>query len=143
MYVCWFDVVFFFFKQKTAYEMRISDWSSDVCSSDLHQQFAGSNFGASIRNGLRVLQEMAFDTARSCRAVRPDRRSHCPGKSSEEMATGVEAAFDFRSQPRMDGFVRSHQSLNQADGGPRLRGGDALFIASLKPPPAISAEIGR
>src|SRR3546814_3210155 len=28
----WF---FFFFKQKTAYEMRISDWSSDVCSSDL------------------------------------------------------------------------------------------------------------
>src|SRR3546814_17697198 len=29
--------VFFFFKQKTAYEMRISDWSSDVCSSDLHR----------------------------------------------------------------------------------------------------------
>src|SRR3546814_2908825 len=28
-------VLFFFFKQKTAYEMRISDWSSDVCSSDL------------------------------------------------------------------------------------------------------------
>src|SRR3546814_9935472 len=28
-------LVFFFFKQKTAYEMRISDWSSDVCSSDL------------------------------------------------------------------------------------------------------------
>src|SRR3546814_8940608 len=27
---------FFFFKQKTAYEMRISDWSSDVCSSDLY-----------------------------------------------------------------------------------------------------------
>src|SRR3546814_4361108 len=30
-----FDMIFFFFKQKTAYEMRISDWSSDVCSSDL------------------------------------------------------------------------------------------------------------
>src|SRR3546814_1202740 len=29
--------VFFFFKQKTAYEMRISDWSSDVCSSDLRR----------------------------------------------------------------------------------------------------------
>src|SRR3546814_12313627 len=28
-------IVVFFFKQKTAYEMRISDWSSDVCSSDL------------------------------------------------------------------------------------------------------------
>src|SRR3546814_2413054 len=33
--------VFFFFKQKTAYEMRISDWSSDVCSSDLVTQDAG------------------------------------------------------------------------------------------------------
>src|SRR3546814_9488627 len=30
------DFFFFFFKQKTAYEMRISDWSSDVCSSDLN-----------------------------------------------------------------------------------------------------------
>src|SRR3546814_11540351 len=31
----------FFFKQKTAYEMRISDWSSDVCSSDQHADDAG------------------------------------------------------------------------------------------------------
>src|SRR3546814_8787255 len=30
-----YEYCFFFFKQKTAYEMRISDWSSDVCSSDL------------------------------------------------------------------------------------------------------------
>src|SRR3546814_9151476 len=45
--MCWFVVVlytfvsycfFFFFKQKTAYEMRISDWSSDVCSSDLERR---------------------------------------------------------------------------------------------------------
>src|SRR3546814_4608449 len=34
------DGVFFCFKQKTAYEMRISDWSSDVCSSDLRGQRA-------------------------------------------------------------------------------------------------------
>src|SRR3546814_8516955 len=35
--MCWCSthVIVFFFKQKTAYEMRISDWSSDVCSSDL------------------------------------------------------------------------------------------------------------
>src|SRR3546814_1760178 len=31
--------IFFFFKQKTAYEMRIRDWSSDVCSSDLKASF--------------------------------------------------------------------------------------------------------
>src|SRR3546814_7652802 len=34
--------LFFFFKQKTAYEMRISDWSSDVCSSDLAQAAASN-----------------------------------------------------------------------------------------------------
>src|SRR3546814_8260868 len=33
---------FLFFKQKTAYEMRISDWSSDVCSSDLIRDIAGT-----------------------------------------------------------------------------------------------------
>src|SRR3546814_7504945 len=31
------SIIFFFFKQNTAYEMRISDWSSDVCSSDLRR----------------------------------------------------------------------------------------------------------
>src|SRR3546814_8430739 len=37
-------VFVFFFKQKTAYEMRISDWSSDVCSSDLQWEFYGPMF---------------------------------------------------------------------------------------------------
>src|SRR3546814_9024800 len=37
---------FFFFKQKTAYEMRISDWSSDVCSSDLTFWFIGFELGS-------------------------------------------------------------------------------------------------
>src|SRR3546814_1092795 len=40
---------FFFFKQKTAYEMRISDWSSDVCSSDLHVELA--------RHALAVIED--------------------------------------------------------------------------------------
>src|SRR3546814_12282357 len=39
MFSCCFS--FFFFKQKTAYEMRISDWSSDVCSSDLVHDTVG------------------------------------------------------------------------------------------------------
>src|SRR3546814_3792420 len=39
IYVIFFNgLLFFFFKQKTAYEMRISDWSSDVCSSDLDDE---------------------------------------------------------------------------------------------------------
>src|SRR3546814_2611715 len=48
--------LFFFFKQKTAYEMRISDWSSDVCSSDLggHPADAGAD-GVVGEEGLRPL----------------------------------------------------------------------------------------
>ena len=38
LYKC-FCIVFFFFKQKTAYEIKECDWSSDVCSSDLHTGF--------------------------------------------------------------------------------------------------------
>src|SRR3546814_2162786 len=38
-------VFFFFVKQKSAYEMRISDWSSDVCSSDLSAPFANQRTG--------------------------------------------------------------------------------------------------
>src|SRR3546814_10806858 len=43
--VCGVTGRFVFFKQKTAYEMRISDWSSDVCSSDLTASIALTNPG--------------------------------------------------------------------------------------------------
>src|SRR3546814_20682327 len=47
---------FFFFKQKTAYEMRISDWSSDVCSSDLRlfDSIIGAAFQDAMRGKLQV-----------------------------------------------------------------------------------------
>src|SRR5213076_3444707 len=51
-------VFFFFFKQKTAYEMVGSDWSSDVCSSDLPETTTGGNalkFYASVRLDIRRL----------------------------------------------------------------------------------------
>src|SRR3546814_11057375 len=48
--MCWFYYcLFFFFKQKTAYEMRISDWSSDVCSSDLSRVACGADFQSTLR----------------------------------------------------------------------------------------------
>src|SRR3546814_5022665 len=49
-----FVMLFFFFKQKTAYEMRISDWSSDVCSSDLGRYGTASN-GMLACCGVRLL----------------------------------------------------------------------------------------
>src|SRR3546814_4091465 len=57
---------FFFFKQKTAYEMRISDWSSDVCSSDLvaHQRrfevaALGQRFAVSIEASAKRAHHLA------------------------------------------------------------------------------------
>src|SRR3546814_11377005 len=46
--------MFFFFKQKTAYEMRISDWSSDVCSSDLSTAVGGHRDRWRRRKGQRA-----------------------------------------------------------------------------------------
>src|SRR3546814_4909579 len=48
----------FFFKQKTAYEMRISDWSSDVCSSDL---FPGEEEPVSSPDDYRALLDHSVD----------------------------------------------------------------------------------
>src|SRR3546814_3118243 len=48
-------MLFFFFKQKTAYDMRISDWSSDVCSSDLIMNTETSNSPETRRNDLLAL----------------------------------------------------------------------------------------
>src|SRR3546814_1452295 len=55
------SLFFFFFKQKTAYEMRISDWSSDVCSSDLSRRSAGVRTGGS---GARATGRRVRQTAR-------------------------------------------------------------------------------
>src|SRR3546814_9758782 len=54
VYDALWDVFFFFFKQNTAYEMRISDWSSDVCSSDLHMLMASTVAGLSALVGILV-----------------------------------------------------------------------------------------
>src|SRR3546814_13145837 len=62
---------FFFFKQKTAYEMRISDWSSDVCSSDLQlaKQIGRPDLGVMIgrsaqANSLDAVEVSGFPTVR-------------------------------------------------------------------------------
>src|SRR3546814_8664082 len=48
----------FFFKHKTAYEMRISDWSSDVCSSDLYVN-ARSELAGEFRHGVEQVRDEA------------------------------------------------------------------------------------
>src|SRR3546814_5028709 len=51
-YFHFFICLVFFFKQKTAYEMRISDWSSDVCSSDLRRAMRASKVLATFQIGV-------------------------------------------------------------------------------------------
>src|SRR3546814_5314981 len=65
------SVCFFFFKQKTAYEMRISDWSSDVCSSDLYREricdHPGTSdvFASHDRTEINIIQSFVDEAARS------------------------------------------------------------------------------
>src|SRR3546814_3227816 len=88
-----FDLLtlFFFFKQKTAYEMRISDWSSDVCSSDLVHH--ASNDACLDRNYGNVL--IIFDRLFGTFAAALDRSS--PPRS-EERRGGKECVSRCRSR---------------------------------------------
>src|SRR3546814_5782946 len=79
--------IFFFFKQKTAYEMRISDWSSDVCSSDLLQLGLGRR---EETLDLRAAQPLRKNlTAKISSMIRRhdsvllERSLHIPGKWSK------------------------------------------------------------
>src|SRR3546814_2581120 len=69
VYFC-YCFLFFFFKQKTAYEMRISDWSSDVCSSDLSTSRADS----STVIGYPLLQRRHDKLGAGADALRPAQR---------------------------------------------------------------------
>src|SRR6187431_2697949 len=53
-------VFFFFFKQKTAYEITVRDWSSDVCSSDLAVRYDPKNVAALFNRGL-ILRDKGED----------------------------------------------------------------------------------
>src|SRR3546814_3772390 len=77
----------FFFKQKTAYEMRISDWSSDVCSSDLARRFRV----AAPDSGQPVL---ALHATLSVRRPRDARRRDQAGQGADPALVDVEAGSD-------------------------------------------------
>src|SRR3546814_4847861 len=97
-----FCLYFFFFKQKTAYEMRISDWSSDVCSSDLQGDAVHEG-----DDGLGVSEEQVVEAifgveegARFHPILRPAFREHA------DIAAGAEAAaFAMVDDDRLDRVV--------------------------------------
>src|SRR3546814_4941274 len=83
--------VFFFFKQKTAYEMRSSDWSSDVCSSDLCLVELGGI--TSIRDELLRLHAMALTIVEGIALTVPAESAR-----SEERRVGKECVSTCRSR---------------------------------------------
>src|SRR3546814_5961044 len=84
------DCVFFFFKQKTAYEMRISDWSSDVCSPDLCWKF-GFSKGELVGPGRRMVE--------NTEPLPPERASEDSASiRSEERRVGKECVSTCRSR---------------------------------------------
>src|SRR3546814_4829377 len=78
---------FFFFKQKTAYEMRISDWSSDVCSSDLITEIFAA-MGFTIAEGPDIEDDFHNFTALNIPPEHPARQMqdtfYLPPRASED-----------------------------------------------------------
>src|SRR3546814_2328032 len=88
----------FFFKQKTAYEMRISDWSSDVCSSDLLRSAAPDQSGPARILGMSLDPLLRNSTVAEERGdvvfrIRTDRNGR-----SEERRVGKECVSTCRSR---------------------------------------------
>src|SRR3546814_1753127 len=96
---CYLVYFFFFFKQKTAYEMRISDWSSDVCSSDLRRPVRP--FAVQRRPRIRPGLEQVGDV--EMRLGVPDDQPAAVGQPavqprSEERRVGKECVSTCRSR---------------------------------------------
>src|SRR3546814_14389997 len=92
-----FCIFLFFFKQKTAYEMRISDWSSDVCSSDLTASSAAQSRG----HGLSGFAGEGAKLAASAAPMRPDSAGGAFARLVHMRAEGG----DEGAQSRLDGGV--------------------------------------
>src|SRR3546814_13011810 len=89
-------MVVVFFKQKTAYEMRISDWSSDVCSSDLNSLERKGDGSLALRIGFRRMDGFREDWAKALAVARANgtfdsmealaRRAELPGRALRSLA---------------------------------------------------------
>src|SRR3546814_9463217 len=94
-------VGFFFFKQKTAYEMRISDWRSDVCSSDLSELRSGPKPEEGETHASRYLARKKLWRLPGHRRRLPGgqrrRARHAAGRS-EERRVGKECVSTCRSR---------------------------------------------
>src|SRR3546814_6762050 len=93
----------FFFKQKTAYEMRISDWSSDVCSSDLLEVAHGQQVARPVHITVDMPEHdrrrrTQADAMCGAHHLQPLQRIHLVRARSEERRVGKECVSTCRSR---------------------------------------------
>src|SRR3546814_4248253 len=89
----------FFFKQKTAYELRISDWSSDVCSSDLLARTIAQEVGMPLKMAARIQAGLPIaNFANYAKLVREFAFERRVGNRSEERRVGKECVSTCRSR---------------------------------------------
>src|SRR3546814_2798332 len=101
-FMIWF--IFFFFKQKTAYEMRISDWSSDVCSSDLMAQGNQSN-----RNRGRYGQDFSAPPKQGENESRADYNQRLKEWQRRRSMSGGKAGTQTTAQPKSKPAAKSQK----------------------------------
>src|SRR3546814_8046128 len=103
--------MFFVFKQKTAYEMRISDWSSDVCSSDLRRSATRTASGRQVTAVARACDALpmseGFQTigyaARIAFVVELAERLHAYGTTAQRLEGALILVSQKRSEERRVG----------------------------------------
>src|SRR3546814_6369688 len=113
-------MLFFFFKQKTAYEMRISDWSSDVCSSDLPvlrpgaqaQQYRRSNRSPRRAEDAHAGTDFPGQSLRQ--RGQPVRRDQIGLVEQDKVGAGKLVLEQF-----LDGAVMIQRRVGRAGGGER------------------------
>src|SRR3546814_7634410 len=115
-------VLFFFFKQKTAYEMRISDWSSDVCSSDLNQADPYLDIQNRITGQIGALAEAL---------------PHCA------LAQIVQGIDDIRCLARDNGFAAVETLASRLESAVAGGGYRAAILTYLDAMSDAAQEIGR
>src|SRR3546814_20308188 len=128
-----FNFLFFFFKQKTAYEMRISDWSSDVCSSDLgpegdgredrehHRQQREGSVGLEFETRAGIEYQVA-DAARHMLEERPAHADAEDIAERVEAAAGLGEGVDEHRISLRPGRARGEPPPEQAGAGHRPSG---------------------
>src|SRR3546814_4745527 len=128
--------MFFFFKQKTAYEMRISDWSSDVCSSDLiiRGRIGFDGLLMSDDLGMHALQGSFADRARGVIDAGCDIALHCSGNMAEmeEVASAV-PPMSPKVHDRLERAMASVERDAKGDFADAIEKRDALLALADQP----------